>query len=511
MSREKNRHAQNRLCLWGVGGILLVVCASPLLAQTTVTPQVRPPLNPTIVTVNASPGAQTDPHVSQNLVSYTDSPSGQIRYYNFATGTDEAIGNVLPTGEVTFDYLSDVYNTSVVFTQVSSIGSDIELFDTVSQTLTTIDPTAAPNRAQPAIGGNTVAYIDNGFVGATPSELVVHDITANTATRLTNDTLADQGPQVAPNGQVIVWQSCTVTTCDIKQAVRTGTSWIVSPVTNTTENENNPDTDGVNVVYDSNRATSASGNDIYFRAVAGGPEMQLAIQGVQTDPSIASGIIAFQSAADFLSPNDLYVYRISTNELFQVTNTSTINEVLNDITVLPNGDVRLVWSTGGSEADVLAATFTLPNTNVEPTDLGILKLAPARALAGSKVTYLIGVGNLGSVTASNVIVTDVLPANTTFVSVSANKVNCSVSGGKLTCSTATVPCMTGSTVSCNIGTLMPLSWSTLNGATIKLTVQLGSALTAGKTFSNTATVAGSNADPRPGNNSSTATTLLTSY
>ena len=138
-------------------------------------------------------------------------------------------------------------------------------------------------------------------------------------------------------------------------------------------------------------------------------------------------------------------------------------------------------------------------------------LSPARALAGSKVTYLIGVGNLGSVTASDVIVTDVLPANTTFVSVSARKVNCSVSGGKLTCSTATVPCITGSTVSCNIGTLMPLSWSTLNGATIKLTVQLGSALTAGTTFSNTATVAGSNADPLPGNNSSTATTLVTSY
>ena len=135
--------------------------------------------------------------------------------------------------------------------------------------------------------------------------------------------------------------------------------------------------------------------------------MQLAIPGYQTDPSIASGIIAFQSSADGASPNDLYVYRISSNELFQVTNTPTISEVLNDITVLPSGEVLVVWSTAGSEADVLATTLTLPN-NVEPTDLGILKLAPARALIGSKVTYLIGVGNVGSVTASDVIVTDVL-------------------------------------------------------------------------------------------------------
>jgi uncharacterized repeat protein (TIGR01451 family) len=360
------------------------------------------------------------------------------------------------------------------------------------------------------MGGNTIAYIDNALPAASSPELVVHDIAANTSTRLTNDTITDQGPQVAPNGQVIVWQACLVGTCNIDQAVYNGTNWTVSAVTNTTETENNPDTDGVNVVYDSNRATSASGSDIYFRTVAGGPEMQLAVPGRQTNPSIASGIIAFQSAADGVSPNDLYVYRISTNELFQVTNTSTINEVLNDITVLPNGDVRLVWSTGGTEADVLATTFTLPN-NGEPTDVAILKLAPAKAFAGSKVTYAIGVGNLGSVTANDVIVTDALPANTTFVSVSASKVNCSVSSGTLTCSKTAVPCTSGSTVSCNIGTLMPLSWSTLNGATIKLTVQLGSALTAGKTFSNTATVAGSNADPRPGNNSSTATTLLTSY
>src|ERR1700758_441039 len=153
MSREKNRHAQNRLCLWGVGGILLVVCASPLLAQTTVTPQVRPPLNPTIVTVNASPGAQTDPHVSQNLASYTDAPSGQIRYYNFATATDQGISNVLSTGEVTADFLPDVYNTSVVFTRASSAGNDILLFDTASDTLTTIDPVTNPSRQFPAIGG----------------------------------------------------------------------------------------------------------------------------------------------------------------------------------------------------------------------------------------------------------------------------------------------------------------------------------------------------------------------
>lgn len=260
-----------------------------------------------------------------------------------------------PTGELTSDSLSDVYNTNLAFTRSSSSGYDIMLFDTVSENLTTIDPTAFPQRASPAIGNNTIAYIDF----ALGPDLVVHNISANTATRLTNDAAVDQAPQVSPNGQVVVWQTCS-STCNINQAVNSGTSWTISAVTNTPEANNNPDTDGVNVVYDSNRATSVGGSDIYFRQIDSSPEVQIALAGVQTNPSIAAGIIAFQSSAGGASPNDLFVYRISSNELFQVTNTPTISEILNDVTVLPNGDVRLVWSTGGAEADVLATTFTLP-------------------------------------------------------------------------------------------------------------------------------------------------------
>ena len=118
-------------------------------------------------------------------------------------------------------------------------------------------------------------YTDYGFVGATSSELVVHDIAANTSTRLTNETLTDQIPQVAPNGHVIVWQACDAASCGIKQAVLSGTTWTISSVTSTPDLEDNPDTDGVDVVYDSNRSTSTSGSDIYFRTVAGGPEMPI--------------------------------------------------------------------------------------------------------------------------------------------------------------------------------------------------------------------------------------------
>lgn len=315
------------------------------------------------VTINAGPGIQTDPHVSQSVAAYSDISSGQIRYYNFLTATDHAISNV--TGnEVATDSLPDVYNNSVVFTRQTSIGLDIMLLDTVSSTLTTIDPSPGPLHVGPGIGENTIAYIDGGLPGGSAGEIVAHDIAANTATRLTNDGVADQNPQVAPNGNVIVWETCPTlpnTNCDINQAVRGGTTWTVSSVANTAYPENNPDTDGTNVVYDSDRPTSVVGRDIYFRLVDGGPETQLEIAGLQFNPSIAAGIIAFESSSDGFSFRDLYVYRISSNELFQVTNTPGTDEHLTDISVLPTGEVRLVWSAdSGAGADIFGVTIQLP-------------------------------------------------------------------------------------------------------------------------------------------------------
>ena len=51
------------------------------------------------MTVDGTSGPQTDPHVSQNMASYTDVPSGEISHYNFKNGTDNGISNVLATGE----------------------------------------------------------------------------------------------------------------------------------------------------------------------------------------------------------------------------------------------------------------------------------------------------------------------------------------------------------------------------------------------------------------------------
>lgn len=97
--------------------------------------------------------------------------------------------------------------------------------------------------------------------------------------------------------------------------------------------------------------------------MSGGAVTQLAIPGISHNPRIRSGIIAFESGSNGSAPSDLFVYVISTNTLYQVTNTPDVDETLNDIDVLPNGQVRLAWAADDGpnlEENIYAATFSVP-------------------------------------------------------------------------------------------------------------------------------------------------------
>jgi len=130
-------------------------------------------------------------------------------------------------------------------------------------------------------------------------------------------------------------------------------------------------------------------------------------------------------------------------------------------------------------------------------DLGVAKSGPATVVAGTNASYTITVTNNGPSDASAAQLTDVLPANTTFVSLAQN------SGPTASC-TAPAAGGTGS-VSC--------SWASLvNGATATFTLVLKSApTTPAGPLTNTASVTTTANDPNAGNNSSssTATIVLT--
>lgn len=117
-------------------------------------------------------------------------------------------------------------------------------------------------------------------------------------------------------------------------------------------------------------------------------------------------------------------------------------------------------------------------------DLAITKTAPASVESGGQLEFTITVTNNGPDTATNVDVTDILPAGVTFVSATPTQGSCSGT----------------TTVTCNLGTL-------LNGASATISLIVNVTAPNGATIVNTATVVSSETDPTPAN-SATATVAV---
>ncbi len=344
-------HASARAVRIGAAALVAVpllfsIGPAPLLAATPIDGGAITILP---VTINATAGDQFDPHVSGDLVSYT--AGTRIRYYDFGTGNDYEL--LAPAGSQ--DLLSDVSNGRIAFSRVETSGQiPVEVFDLGSNKTAEVDLQANPLQLSPGFGGDTVAFIDQA---ASPEGELVISRLAGSTTQITTDTRVDQSPQVSPNGNVVVYESCG-TDCDIHQAVWGGSSWSGAALTTTTDQEHNPDTDGTTVVYD---AVRAGQRDICWQPVGGGTEQCLSLPGDQRDPSVAAGVVLFESVAVGDSTADLFAYEIATNRMFRITSTAGVDESLNDITRLTDGRYRIVWSSGTEpDRDVYGATFTLP-------------------------------------------------------------------------------------------------------------------------------------------------------
>jgi Thrombospondin type 3 repeat len=330
-----------------------------------------------LTVVNDGPGNQNDPHVNGNLAVYTDSSGfGVVRYFNFLSGVDLAV----PSGPGSArDILSDTDGSLITFSRLNADFSvSAMVYDTANGTITEIAPVASgtqPSGAQqysPVLGNRVVAFED---LNAGNADIIVYDLaTSGPLINLSNSVESDDSPGISPGGDALVWERCVGSNCDILQSVKSSGSWSAPVVlAGTLSNEENPDTDGISVVYDADRGT---GSDIYFQPLAGGTETEIEIAGEQTNPSISHGVISFESRATTSAPGDVYVYIIATNTLWQVTNTPSVNDTLNDVTVLPNGDVRVIWSSFDTpfvtaDYNVYARTFTLPAVNVDTDGDGI--------------------------------------------------------------------------------------------------------------------------------------------
>lgn len=351
------------------------MAAAVLAMALTVTPQSGVLLSTPQITINNQAGDQFDPHVDGNTAAYSSSiDTGtvtglveEIRYYDFPTNKDFAISNALPDGGFAHDLLSDVDQGRIAFTRVfPGERTAIMLFDTATMTTTELAPTAgATARIGVALGAQTVAFIDYAPAGDGSGELMVFDRTTSTVTRITNDTIYDSNPAVSPDGNVITWERCASSSnCDVYRAVRSGSGWSMAAMSSSLLNEVSPDSNGTQIVFERDDLTGPTGSNIVIVPVSGGAETVLEIPGEQYNPSIRGQLVAFESRVTFGNP-DLYVVDLATNKLYQITNTPSLSESLNDLTVLPGGELRVVWQanaeTDPTNGNIFGATFSLPS------------------------------------------------------------------------------------------------------------------------------------------------------
>jgi hypothetical protein len=120
----------------------------------------------------------------------------------------------------------------VAFSRIETDRNAILVFDTSTFFLTEIDPHAGSNRLGVALGGNTVAYIDFSSV---LGDIYAYDLGASPPSppqQVSSSPHAERNPNVAPNGNMIVWEDCQIslTNCDVFKGVRSGGLWSVSAV-----------------------------------------------------------------------------------------------------------------------------------------------------------------------------------------------------------------------------------------------------------------------------------------
>jgi hypothetical protein len=344
---------RKRLGWFAIAISALVIGAAATMALA-VTPSNGGSVGGSTSVVDNTAGDQGYPHVSGNLVAYTDyaDPAyALIRYYDFLNPVTPNAS--IPSSDGDVDTLSDVNGNDIAFSRYNpATGQTCMIYDVVTHLISQIG--TANEAGVTALGGDTVAFV-NGSVG----EILVGYISnpSGPLANLSTSSNDDMSPAVSPGGNVVVWASCGLAGCAIMKSTQSGGVW--GPATAVTAGPaTNPDTDGTNIVYDYN-------GDIFIQPLNGGAATQLVIDGMQRNPSISGGVIAFESSTTAGAAADLFVYQASTNTVYRVTDTLTTYESLNDVTVLSNGDVRVVWAanddvSGPYANNIYARTFSLP-------------------------------------------------------------------------------------------------------------------------------------------------------
>lgn len=140
---------------------------------------------------------------------------------------------------------------------------------------------------------------------------------------------------------------------------------------------------------------------------------------------------------------------------------ATDSAVVTNLTYVTSYAIRDGNTSGGilNVSNLAVGTTFNSVLYVEPADVSLTQTGPASVLAAGSVTYTLTVSNAGPFTANGVVVTDTLPASTSFVSASGGGVN---SGGVVSWAVGTLA--SGASASVTVTATAPASGSLTNAA-----------------------------------------------
>ena len=492
----------------------------------------------TITVANAGPSPAAN-------VSLTDSFPGNTSFVSLAqnTGPTFACGNTQTTANCTIASLASGAQATFTLTlKVLSSAPTGALQNTATVTTATADtnPNNDTASSTATVSANAdVSILKTGPQNVTAGQAATYAITvtnsgpSDSAQVTFNDTLPtgttfasytqNTGPAftctLPPAGQggtlscsrapLAAGATATFTVVlnvasdAIGTVSNTATLVVVTPDSNP---NNNTSTAAANVVTSSDLAVNMTGP----ATVVAGATATYAITVVNNGPSNASTV----SLTDALPAGTTFASLVQgTGPVFTCANpgagnAGTVTCTIATLAPATPATFTLVANVGAAAVSPISNTATVLSTTADATpgnnsstvtttvvraDVSVVKTAPAGATPGSTIAYTITVANAGPAAAATVALTDTLPANTTFASLTQD------SGPVFGC-TSPAAGATG-TVTCNIATLA-------NGASAAFTLTLNIAGGAVGTLSNTAAVSAATPDANNVNNTSTATATL---
>jgi uncharacterized repeat protein (TIGR01451 family) len=225
-----------------------------------------------------------------------------------------------------------------------------------------------------------------------------------------------------------------------------------------------------------------------------------------TSTGLGAPTIGNLAATSPASPGEVLVHRIVTPGTYYVRITSgCLPESPTSTVTTCNGDYLLSIAKNCAAGDVVGPTPTPPPATATPDPEAVADVSmqapatgktdsPDPVIAGNNLTYSLSAINNGPDTATDVSISDPLPANVRFLSVAPS------AGGSCTSPAVGQP----GTVTCTW--FGPTTMGTTRSMTIVTRVCPN--VTCNTVLTNTATASTASTDPIPTNNSSTATTLV---